>query len=913
MAAARTERSGRKRNAALKDRQLIYRACTEDFARSLQLDSAADLSGKSDFNLLPEPIARVYQAIEQQVLETGLPDVSSGRLSQAQSEEMVVVRSPVVSDAGNVTGIEVNVLNLSELRSDYAEMLARDLDHRKFLNRFPFGVRIHRDGETVFQNRRWSDLTDPYRTQTEEWFLADREEGVSDDNAIYFQRCELHWQGEDLQAVFCFPRRQGSDAFIEKRKGARRDKPLEPSAVSAIAGQPDTEVESTIFRALKFPVIVCDNWIPVYFNDAARPVLEAETDSEESSAVRTGSVESWFSDLEKADIEIMMRQRELVEIPLLSSVNLSGREYAMSVSPASWSGRSALLITLQHHSQQQQRLERVTTRLAKYADFAAAAGDFHWEMDRDQRMTHLSVDLEPMLGVTNSQVLGVPLNTIIERYVDSEDMAQWSVLSVDMRNQQPFRDREFMWQHRSGLKRVVRLSGVPVFDRDKQFLGYRGIGSDFTDEYNMASAMAFHASHDSLTGLVNRREFEKRCDDAITSARDRQVTHALCFMDLDNFKVVNDTCGHLAGDELLRQLSAMFSGLVRKSDVLARLGGDEFAVLVYDVGVNEVLRLANQLRSEVESFQFLWEDNRFSIGASIGVVIIDDRWEDRPALFGAADAACYEAKNLGRNRVSVYNEARLDSESSNLGPAWIERITSAIDEKRVRLCMQKILALDEFNQPVTRVELLVRILEQSQPITPGVFMPAADRYGLTAQLDKAVVERAIDWLEGQPHVTDSMQMCSINLHSRTFADEEFTGFLIKALRSAKFDVSILCFEITETAAIANLSGATQFMKRVGETGCKFALDDFGSGLTSFSYLKNLPVSYLKIDGKYVRNILQEPVDYAMVKAINEIGQSLGKQTIAEYVESDEVLEKLRELGVNYAQGYHIGKPELIDF
>ncbi len=910
MAAARKDRSGRKRSAALKDTQLIYRACTDDFARSLQLESASDLRGKSDFNLLPEAIARVYQSIEQQVLETGIPDVSNGRLSQSQNEEIVVVRSPVISDSGVVTGIEVNILNLRELKSDYAEMLTRDISHRKFFNRFPFGVRIQRGTEVIFENRRWSLLTEGYQSQLELWMQSGQEEGVADDNLIYFQRADLLWQGEELQGSFCFPYRQGSDSFIEKRKGARRDKqPLENMAGTALAVPvPDADVESTIFKAFKFPVLLCDDWLPVYKNDAARHLFNEISTTDTAPE----SIENWFSDLEKADIDIMMRQRELVEVPLLTSVNLGGRDYAVSISPASWSGRSALLVTLQNDVPLQQRFERVTSELAKYSDFAAAAGDFHWEMDSEQKMTHLSVDLEPVLGIGNADVLGVPLATIIERYVDSEDMAQWSVLSVDMRHQQPFRDREFKWQHRSGSKRVVRLSGVPVFE-EAQFIGYRGIGSDFTEAYNLASTMAFHASHDSLTGLVNRREFEQRCDNAIVSARENTLTHALCFLDLDNFKVVNDTSGHIAGDELLRQLSALFSGLVRKSDVLARLGGDEFAVLVYDVGVNEVLRLANQLRSDVESFQFLWEGNRFSVGVSIGVVIIDDRWEDRPALFGAADAACYEAKNLGRNRVSVYNEKRLDVDSGSVGPGWIDRITSAIKEKRIRLCMQKILSLNEFNKPVTRVELLVRMLEQSQPIEPGVFLPAADRYGLTVDIDKAVIERAIDWLEGQPHVTDSMQMCSINLHGRSFADEDFTVYLIKTLQAVKFDVSILCFEITETAAIANLSGVTQFMKRVGETGCKFALDDFGSGLSSFAYLKNLPVSYLKIDGKYIRNILHEPVDYAMVKAINEIGHTLGKQTIAEFVESDDVLEKLRELGVDLAQGYQIGKPELIDF
>jgi diguanylate cyclase (GGDEF)-like protein len=916
MAAAQNERAARKRNAALKDLDLKYRAGTDSFAKLVGLGGASELSGKSDFDLLPTQIAAVYQALERKVIDTGIPDVATGKLSRHDSAEHgeLVVRSPVVSDDGQITGLEINVLNLDELTADYERLLERDQSYRTLIGRSPFALQIRRRNGVVFQNRRWSQLSDGQRQQIERWIsLTPADTASGTDGELYLHRYPIHWSGDVLQAVFCFALKN-NNPFVEKRTGARRDRSAE--MLLPIEATPESEIESSLFRSISFPVLVCDNtWDTMYVNpDAGALLRDADLIGiEGNEPTSTPNISEWFTDREKVEIDALLRHQRVNEFPLLYSVTIAGRVYSVSVSATSWQGRSAFLLLLQHDPQQQQRFNGVLTELEKYKDFTSAGGDFQWEMDEALKMTMLSVDLEPLLGIHSAEVLGVPLAVIIERYVDSEDLADWSVLSVDIRNKRPFRDRELKWRHRSGIKRVVRLSGVPAFDEQGRFIAYRGIGSDVTDAYESASTMAFHASHDSLTGLVNRREFEQRCDDAIAAARDNRQSHALCFLDLDNFKVVNDTCGHLAGDELLRQLSSLFTSLVRKSDVLARLGGDEFAVLVYDVGVNEVMRLANQLRAEVESFQFLWEGNRFTIGASIGVVIIDERWEDRPALFRAADSACYEAKNLGRNRVAVYQDNNPVSEAQGSAASWVDRITSAIEEKRVRLCMQKIYSLATYQPQSNRIELLMRIIEQSQLISPGVFMPAADRYGLTVKLDRAVVERAFDWLEGQPHVTDSMQLCSINLHARSFADEEFTTFLIKSLNAAKFDVSILCFEIAETAVIANLSAATRFMTRVSETGCQFALDDFGSGLSSFAYLKNLPVSYLKIDGKYIRNILQESVDFAMVKAINEIGQVLGKKTIAEFVESDEVLEKLREMGVDLAQGYQIGKPELIDY
>ncbi len=951
MAAALTARTGHKRNAALKDRQLIYRACTLGYARNLQLSSPDQLIGLTDAGILSENSSRLIQQSEERVLATGIPEVTDGRHLSAGLEGLVFLRSPVMNRHDEITGVEVNLVSRQEFHHSYQALFASNLQYRSLLNKTPFGLLVHRDFDTLYQNTQWTRLVEgrgSYQMAADELrsilqsrslhrsnrgtgkaSLNDQKDGEAlsittierGGHLLSLSSHEVRWNNQPATVVFCVENKVaiGGDSeqadrdrseFIEKRRGVRRGISVIPPHDQHVQG---VNVDAEIFNDLKHPVFVCDNWIPLHTNMAAQFFLNRihETEVAVGNAAVHLSIEGWFSEREKVDIETMLRQRDLVDAPISISLQLQSQRYLASISPTVWAGRSAILVSMQMETARQRELGG---QIRKLEDFAAAAGDFFWEMDSQQCLTDLSMSLKPLLGIDNAAAVGVPLESIVEKHVQPEDMPEWSGLMVDMRNHVSFRDREYKWLHRDGGKRVVRLSGVPVFDEKKLFLGYRGIGSDFTAAYENASMVAYHASHDSLTGLVNRREFESRSDEAINSVRTNQVSHALCFMDLDNFKVVNDTCGHAAGDELLRQLSALFSSLVRKSDVLARLGGDEFGVLIFDVGLAEAMRLANQLRAEVESFQFLWEDNRFSIGASIGVVIIDDRWASRSSLFSAADQACYEAKSLGRNRVSVYKDSGYNADLNSGEKRWVDKITSAIDENRIRLCMQKIISLNTSDSLATNVELLMRMVSPSgEVISPSAFLPAADRYGLSVKLDQVVIEKAIDWLEGQPHVTESMELCAVNLNGRSFADENFTQFLLSALKNASFDVSILCFEIKETAAIANLTAATLFMKRVGDLGCQFALDDFGSGLSSFAYLKNLPVKYLKIDGMFVKDILEDSMDYAMVKAINEIGQTLGKKTIAEFVENDDVLLKLRDMGVNLAQGYHIGKPEIIDF
>ena len=944
--------SGNTRNSALKDRHLRYRACTLGYTRNLQLQSPDQLVGRTDAEVLGRHSGTLILDAEKRVLETGIPEVTEGRSLSEQLSGLVFLRSAVVSRHGEITGVEINVVNRQEFHHSYQALFVSNQQYRNLLNKTPFGLLVHKDFETLYQNNQWTSLlggglggmsADELQSVLLSKSRHRAHRGHGDLHAdgetlshttieregylLDLSSHDLRWNGQVATVVFCIRNSltvgnesvetdPGSQQFTEKRRGVRREGANQGVALPTDLSESiqDASVGAELFNVLKHPVLICDNWTPVYTNTAAYFLLSNINDSQRQLSSQQ-SVEGWFSEREKADVDTMIRQRDLVDAPVTVSLEVDHQRYLASVSPTVWAGRSAILISMQTESGLQKKLEGLTQQLSKLEDFAGAAGDFFWETDEDQTLTYLSVNLKPLLGDDYTPIVGLTLETIVEQLVHHDYMAEWSGLMVDMRNQIAFRDREYRWQHSDGSQRVVRLSGVAVYGSDQQFQGYRGVGSDYTAASDDARVVAYHASHDSLTALVNRREFENRCDEAITAVRSGQSTHALCFLDLDNFKVVNDTCGHLAGDELLRQLSALFSGLVRKSDVLARLGGDEFGVLIFDVGINEAMRLANQLRAEVESFQFLCEGNRFLVGASIGLVIIDDRWESRSSLFGAADRACYEAKNLGRNRVSVFNESVLSLDENHAEKQWVARINAAINENRIRLSMQKIISLDStVSTGSNNLELLMRMVtEDGEVISPSAFLPAADRNGLSVKLDQIVVRLAIDWLEAQPHITESMDLCAINLNSRSFGDEDFARFLLSALRKARFDVSILCFEITETAAIANLSAVSLFMKRVGELGCQFALDNFGSGLSSFAYLKNLPVSYLKIDGMFVKDILEDSMDFAMVKAINEIGQTLGKKTIAEFVENDDVLVKLRDMGVDLAQGYHIGRPQLLDF
>lgn len=469
--------------------------------------------------------------------------------------------------------------------------------------------------------------------------------------------------------------------------------------------------------------------------------------------------------------------------------------------------------------------------------------------------------------------------------------------------------------HKDGSIRWVYEKGQGVFD-DGEVRYLDGVILDNTESHKLSEKLSYQASHDILTDLVNRREFENRLTRILNTARRNKSEHALLYLDLDQFKIVNDTCGHVAGDELLRQLGRLLSNEIRKRDTVARLGGDEFGVLMEHCSLTQAKRVANKLKKAIEQFRFIWETKQFNLGVSIGLVIIDETSGDVTDLLKKADAACYMAKDQGRNRIHIYtvDDKQLVKQYGEM--QWVSHINRALEENRFYLVYQPVMPVKRkrVKNLKKRFELLLRMIIDGKTILPGNFMPAAERYGLSAKIDRWVLNTALRYYHENTEILDSMDEISINISGQSINDDEFHGYVVNCFESYKIPQDKICFEITETAAIANLTKANIFIDTLKAKGCKFSLDDFGSGLSSFAYLKTLSVDYLKIDGFFVKDICNDPIDYAMVKSINEIGHEMKLQTIAEFVESKEILDKLKIIGVDYAQGYYFGKEKnLFDY
>jgi diguanylate cyclase (GGDEF)-like protein len=426
--------------------------------------------------------------------------------------------------------------------------------------------------------------------------------------------------------------------------------------------------------------------------------------------------------------------------------------------------------------------------------------------------------------------------------------------------------------------------------------------------------LVYQASHDTLTGLINRSEFEQRLQRTLLSALQQDREHALCYMDLDQFKVINDTCGHAAGDELLRQLALLLKGNLRERDTLARLGGDEFALLLENCNVHDALEVAEMFRVEVQRFRFKWEDQIFAIGMSVGMVAINRDSGTTASLLSAADAACFVAKDRGRNQIHVYEIRDIDLARHRGEMQWVTRIHQAMEEHRLRLSWQEIRRTDGAPDTTRHVELLLRMLDaDGSEILPMAFIPAAERYSIMPAIDSWVIKETLRLCKQYLEIRRTMHcLFAVNLSGASLKDPVFRSMLLTRLQENPVMGPHLCFEITETAAIGNLAVVNEFIDAMRNFGCSFALDDFGSGLSSFTYLKNLKVDFLKIDGAFVRDITSNPIDRSMVEAIHRIGHQMGLKTVAEYVESDETLAMLRQIGVDYVQGNGVHCPEPLE-
>lgn len=464
------------------------------------------------------------------------------------------------------------------------------------------------------------------------------------------------------------------------------------------------------------------------------------------------------------------------------------------------------------------------------------------------------------------------------------------------------KDGSFYW---------VKTTIVPSFDETGAIKNYISIRTDITENKQLNEKITYQASHDALTGLVNRREFERRLEQLISRSED-QVLHCVLYLDLDEFKIVNDTAGHHAGDELLRQVPGLIKQHTRKADLVARLGGDEFGMILTACDEKQAEIVANKILQTISDFHFCWESTTYKIGVSIGIVELGDEPTNLAETLKSADSACYAAKDRGRNTVVVYSAFDNDLVDRREQMNWATKLTQCLEEDKFVIYAQPIVSTKEPGSKTTGAkkvsyEILLRMIDGDDIILPGAFLPAAERYNKITLIDRWVVSKTFSMIKDQRAFLDNIDHISINLSGMSLTDKPFLNFLIDEIDKSNLHDKI-CFEITETAVITNLSTASKAINTLHGMGVRFSLDDFGSGLSSFTYLKKLQVDYLKIDGHFVKDIVDDPIDRAMVNSIHEIGSVMGKMTIAEFVEDDEILSTLSDIGVHYAQGYGIGRP-----
>jgi diguanylate cyclase (GGDEF)-like protein/PAS domain S-box-containing protein len=539
-------------------------------------------------------------------------------------------------------------------------------------------------------------------------------------------------------------------------------------------------------------------------------------------------------------------------------------------------------------------------------------GDAVVTTDAQGNVDYLNPVAEQLTGWDSREARGLPIETLIKLTDEiTGESVQNPVLRCLHEGRVVALAGNVVIAARDGSSVAIQDSAAPIQDRNGQIVGAVMVFHDVSQERQLHRKLAYFASHDALTGFINRREFEERLGTALaTVVNEPGRSGALLYMDLDQFKVVNDTCGHGAGDLLLRQLADVLRQRVPKSGALARLGGDEFAVLLPDCTMAVAGQIAEGLREAISAFRFAWRDNALQVGVSIGIVPVQASSESVGALMSAADVACYVAKDLGRNRIHVYEEG--DAAERHQEMQWVARINRALEEERFELFYQPIVPIGPRSDTWPHYELLLRMRdERGELVVPTAFIPAAERYNLMPMLDRWVISHTLETLAFRGEPGTPPYTLAINLSGTTLNDARFLDFVLDELTAAGIPPGALCFEITETAAIANLGQVVTFMRALKARGCRFSLDDFGTGLSSLTYLKNLPVDYVKIDGQFVRNVLRDGADECVVESIARMAKAFNIEAIAERVESRDVMKRLGELGVAFAQGFFIAVPQSV--
>ncbi len=540
-------------------------------------------------------------------------------------------------------------------------------------------------------------------------------------------------------------------------------------------------------------------------------------------------------------------------------------------------------------------------------------GDGVITTDENYIVEYINPVAEELTGWKVDDATGRPLDEIFRSFHEETCEPLENPLAIAVRRSRSVKtNRPTLLIRRDGNELYIESTASPIRDGGNVITGGVLVFHDVSEARELNRKLSYQASHDVLTSLVNRREFEKRIERALQSAESREVSHVVCYLDLDQFKIINDTCGHSAGDQLLQELGRLLKSKIRWKDTLSRLGGDEFGVLLERCTIEDAMQMADGLREAVSEFKFLWDERSFRLTASIGLVPLSGgENQDVASILSAADSACAAAKDAGRNRVHSYHENDIDMMRRRREMQWAARINTALEENRFELFRQTILPLQEADQGA-HFELLLRMRDENGAlVSPELFISAAERYGITPNIDRWVIRNALRWLVSEADERARLSLCSINLSGQSLGDEKFLPFVIEQFQTSGITPEKICFEITETAAIQSYAQANRFINSLKELGCQFALDDFGTGLSSFGYLKHFPVDYLKIDGSFVKEILHDPIDREMVRSINEIGHLTGKKTIAEFAENPEIINMLRGMGIDYAQGYGVSEPQKV--
>jgi len=663
-------------------------------------------------------------------------------------------------------------------------------------------------------------------------------------------------------------------------------------------GEQESHMRAVVETAAEGIIVVDGKGRVRTFNTAAEKLFGYS-----ASEIRQRSLQPLLPRLFDAghNIQLVAGERELEG----RHRNGSTVQMSVRVSPMRSNGErlyTCLVADITRRKSMEQQLRDAESR---YRDLVETAHDMVWTMDTEGRLTYVNRACTTIYGLTPGEMQRRRLHEFrspdhppvdhdaIDALLAGEDTVQFETVHLDNENKPHFLSFSAR-SHKDAAGDVQRISGTT---------------RDITEQKAFQHQLSYNAEHDPLTGMFNRNYFQEELERTVARAARNGTSCALFFVDLDQFKYINDTLGHAAGDRLLVDIAALLSMHVREGDLLARFGGDEFTLLLYNIGKRDVLRAAENFRALCDDYRFNVDDKSWNVSASIGIAMIDRHTTSAEEVLSHADLACNMAKQQGRNRVNLYNPADLGKADMQADMSWATQVRDMLEHDRFQLVYQPIVSTD--SGEILDHEVLVRMVcDDGQVILPGGFMPAAERFGLIHSVDRWIVRRAIQELAAL-HQNGQCVSFSINLSGKAFEDQTLLPLIRQLLGDSALDPTWVTFEITETAAIANLAAAEAFISALKDIGCQFALDDFGSGFSSFAYLKHLPVDKLKIDGAFVKGMAHSSVDQAMVESMNQVAHALGKQTVAECVENAETLKILREMGVDRAQGNHIAQPQAI--